>query len=247
MATIVLVHGAWQSARTWDYVKPMLEDRGHEVIVPILSGLGQDAANLSPETSLAQHIDDVCRAMVSKGAQEVLLVGHSYAGMIITGVAERMPERLARLFYVDAFIPEDRQCALDLMPPAFAELFRRTAAAVGSGWKLPATEGHLDLWGLAPGLARDFVQQRLCDFSLRCFEEPLDLPVMGRQHVDCCYLECTADVPSRSVFLPMAEKARELGWTMDALPAGHDVQAEMPREFVEVLTRRETPSAHLLA
>jgi pimeloyl-ACP methyl ester carboxylesterase len=245
MATIVLVHGAWQTARTWDYVKPMLEDRGHEVIVPVLSGLGQDAANLGPDTSLSQHVDDVCRAMVSKGAQEVLLVGHSYAGMVITGVAEKMPERLARLFYVDAFIPEDRQCAMDLLSEPFRQHFRAEAQQHG-GWRLPASEGHLDIWGLAPGLARDFARERLSDFSLRCFEEVMDLPMLGRRHVDCCFLECTAAAPTRAVFAPMAEKARELGWTVDSLAAGHAVQAELPREFADVLTARETPSAHLL-
>jgi pimeloyl-ACP methyl ester carboxylesterase len=236
MAIIVLVHGAWQSARTWDYLRPMLEDKGHEVIIPILSGLGQDAANLSEKTSLHQHIEDVCRAMISKGAQEVLLVGHDYGGIVITGVVEKMPERIARLFFIESLILEDQQCALDFLPPLH-----------GEDWLLPAHESLLADWGLPDGGARDFCRERLCDFSRHCFADTLDLPLQARQHLDCCYLECTADYYSRPAhYLAAAAKARELGWTVDSIPTGHLPQAEAPRELAEILIRRETPSAHLI-
>lgn len=248
MASIVLVHGAWQSARCWDLVRGLLEDRGHEVITPTLQGLGEDTANLSERTTLSQHIDDVCKAMISKGARDVVLVGHSYAGMIVTGVAERMPDRLAKIVFADAFLPEDRDSVLDLLPPSLVEGFRQTAAKSAEGFRLPAFEGQLDWWGLEKGSsARAFTAKHQSDFSIRCFEEALDLPYMGRQQIECSFIAGVADTyPLRGVFGRFAEKAGLLGWEVSELPTGHAPHVEMPRDFVDIVTRGVPPSEHLL-
>ncbi len=248
MASIVLVHGAWQSARSWDLVRGLLEDRAHEVITPVLHGLGEDTANLSEQTTLSRHIDDVCKAMIAKGARDVVLVGHSYAGMIVTGVAEKMPDRLAKIVYVDAFLPEDRDCVLDLLPANIATGFQQTAAKSAEGWRLPASESQLDWWGLAPGTSeRAFTAKHQTDFSIRCFDEPTDLPYMGRQQIECGFIAGTADsYPLRGVFGRFAEKARLLGWEVAELPTGHAPQVEMPRDFVDIVTRGVAPSEHLL-
>lgn len=248
MASIVLVHGAWQSTHCWDLVRGLLEDRAHEVISPLLQGLGKDTANLSEQTSLSQHIEDVCKAMVSKGARDVVLVGHSYAGMIVTGVAEKMPDRLSKIVFVDAFLPEDRECVLDLLPDHLALGFRQAAAKSAEGWRLPATEKQLDWWGLAAGSSeRAFTAKHLSDFSIRCFEEPIDLPYLGRQQIECSFISGVADsYPLRGVFGKFADKARLLGWDVTELPTGHAPQVEMPRDFVDIVTRGVPPSEHLL-
>src|SRR5215467_14988044 len=106
MSTFVLVHGAWQSTGTWDRLTPLLEEQGHTVIAPVLSGLGTDQSRLSAEITLRQHVDDVSLAL-AKLPDPVILVGHGYAGMIITGVAEAHATRIRRLVFLDAFIPED--------------------------------------------------------------------------------------------------------------------------------------------
>ena len=189
MSTFVLVHGAWQSAATWDRLTPLLEKYGHKVITPVLSGLGADQGHLSADITLKQHVEDVSREL-SRLVGTPILVGHSYAGMIISGVVEAIPTRVERLVFLDAFIPEDGQCVLDLLPPEIGEHFRKVAQAQGDGWRLPGGEGQLDLWGLKPGEAREFVRARLCDFSLRCFEEPLPLPANRKASVpaDLYYL-----------------------------------------------------------
>ena len=187
MSTFVLVHGAWQSSGTWDLLAPLLEKRGHRVIAPVLAGLGTDQSRLSRDTTLKQHVEDVSVA-VSKCPDPVILVGHSYAGMIISGVAGTNPTQIRRLVFLDAFIPEDGQSALDLLPPEIGAYFRGVARDHGDGWRLPGGEGQLDLWGLKPGEARDFVRARLCDFSLRCFEEPLSLPANRKAGIPATYL-----------------------------------------------------------
>jgi pimeloyl-ACP methyl ester carboxylesterase len=233
--TFVLVHGAWQSTGTWDLLTPMLEKQGHRVITPVLSGLGTDQSRLSPDITLRQHVEDVSREL-SKFSDQVVLVGHSYAGMIISGVVEANPTRVRRLVFLDAFIPEDGQTVLDLLPPQIGDHFRAVAREHGDGWRLPGGEGQLDLWGLKPGEARDFVRARLCDFSLRCFEEPLRLPANRKARVPSTLVSCVAeDYPARPFFAPFAAQARASGWEVAEAKTGHDCHVERPEEIAKIL------------
>lgn len=209
MSTFVLVHGAWQSAGTWELLAPLLHKHGHTVIAPVLSGLGADQSRLSPEITLRQHIEDVSREL-SKCPDPVILAGHSYAGMIISGVAETNPTRVTRLVFLDAFIPENGQSVLDLLPPEIGTHFR--------------------------GVARDFVRARLCDFSLRCFEEKLSLPANQKASIPATFISCVAEgYPARPFFAPFAEKARASGWEVAELNTGHDCHVERPDEVASIL------------
>src|SRR5664279_4210380 len=125
MTTFVLVHGAWQTAATWDFVQQRLLAAGHTVAIPRLTGLEGDLEQLTPAVDLDTHIADVARILARNDLHDVVLVGHSYAGMIITGVAERAEGRIKRLVYADAFVPEDGQSALDLLPESVAIMFRK--------------------------------------------------------------------------------------------------------------------------
>jgi pimeloyl-ACP methyl ester carboxylesterase len=235
MSTFVLVHGAWQSTGTWDRLIPLLEMRGHTVITPVLSGLGADESRLSPDITLRQHVEDVSGELPGLAGQ-VILVGHSYAGMIISGVVETNPDRVRRLVFLDAFLPEGGQCVLDLLPPEIGAYFRDVAREQGNGWRLPGGEGQLDLWGLKPGEARDFVRARLCDFSLRCFEEPLALPANRKASIPATFVRGIAEgYPARPFFAPFAAKARASGWQVTELKTGHDCHVERPGEVADVL------------
>ena len=165
-----------KTAGTWDLVFPKLRAVGHQVWIPSLTGLENDANLLTPAIGLQTHIDDVVRLLTHEDLQDVTLVGHSYAGMIITGVAENALHRLNRLVYVDAFVPCDGQSALDLLPEPVVQSFRQQAENAGEGWRLKGGEGQLDMWGLRAGPARDFVRSRLSDFSLNCFQEAIRAP-----------------------------------------------------------------------
>ena len=235
MATLALVHGAWQSNGTWDLLAPLLEKHGHRVITPVLTGLGTDRSRLSPDTTLQQHVEDVL-VELSKSPDRVIVVGHSYAGMIISGVAERNPTQVRRLVFLDAFIPEDGQSVLDLLPPEIGSHFRGVARDQGEGWRLPGGEGQLDLWGLKPGEARDFVRARLCDFSLHCFEESLPLPANRKASIPATFVASVAEeYPARPFFAPFAAKARALGWEVAELNTGHDSHVERPSQVADIL------------
>ncbi len=97
MATFVLVHGAWHGGRCWRKVIPFLEAAGHEVYAPTLTGLAERASELSPDVGLETHIQDIVGLLEEKDLQGVILVGHSYGAMVITGVVDRVPERIAHL------------------------------------------------------------------------------------------------------------------------------------------------------
>jgi pimeloyl-ACP methyl ester carboxylesterase len=236
MSTFVLVHGAWQAASTWDLVTPILQAAGHAVTIPRLTGLENDSQLLSPVIGLQTHIDDVIRVLNRENLQDVTLVGHSYAGMIITGVAEHALDRLSQLVYVDAFIPSDGQSTLDLLSEKITQMFRQQADATGEGWRLRAGEGQLDLWGLKPGANRDFVRSRLSDFSLRCFEEKVKLPANAAAKLPRTYIACVAEAyPARPIFQQFGDRAKWEGWKYHELLTGHDCHVEMPDAFASKL------------
>ena len=236
MATIVLVHGAWQTRATWDLVVPRLREAGHEVHAAALTGLEGATGALTGDVTLDTHVGDVLGLIETHGLRGVLLVGHSYAGMVITGVAERIPARISGLFYADAFVPEDGQCALQFLPEALQAAFRAQAAAEPDGFRLRAGERQLDLWGLRPGAARAFVRARLGDFSIRCFEQPLRAPAGNAARLPRAYLACVADgYPARAAFARFARRAQADGWPYFELPTGHDCHVELPEEFCRCL------------
>ena len=116
MTTFVLVHPAWFGGWCWRKVSPVLRARGHEVFAPTLTGLGERAHLASQKVGLEMHVEDVANVLEYEDLRQVILVGNSSGGMVITGVADRMPERIAHLVYLDAFVPEDGQSMLDIVP-----------------------------------------------------------------------------------------------------------------------------------
>lgn len=248
MSTFVLVHGAWQTAASWDLVVPRLREAGHEVLCPLLSGLENDEVALSPAITLQTHIQDVAQVLIRKSLRDVTLIGHSYAGMIITAVAELVAERLHRLVYVDAFVPSDQLSALDLLPIPIVETFRKTAHANGDGWRLPAGEAQLDMWGLKQGAPRDFVRSRMSDFSLRCFDESVSLPANAASKIHRTFIACVADdYPAQPIFKPFGDRAKTEGWAYVELPTGHDCHVEMPDAFVSALLAPAPNSAAIFS
>lgn len=243
MSIFVLVHGAGQTSASWDLVIPRLREAGRTVVVARLSGLENDNVPLSPAINLRTHIEDVSRLLVEGNLEQVTLIGHSYGGMIITGVAEALVDRLDRLVYVDALIPADGQCALDLLPEPLVQMFRQAAESSGNGWRLRAGESYLDLWGLKPGPERDFVRERMSDFSLRCFEEVITLPSNAASKLDRTFIACVAEgYPARPVFRQFGDRAKSEGWEYHELPTGHDCHVQLPNTFVSALLASSTVS-----
>ena len=137
MATYLLVHGGWHGGWCWRRVASILREASHEVFTPTLTGLGERAHLLSPEIDLDTHIRDIMGVLKYEDLHDLILVGHSYAGMIITAIAEQAPERLAHLVYLDACIPKNGESLIDVIGPDFAATFHERVQAEGEGWRQP--------------------------------------------------------------------------------------------------------------
>src|SRR5215207_3362704 len=137
MSTYVLVPGAWLGGWSWQPVADQLRDHGHDVHAVTLTGLGDRSDLATPEVDLDTYISDVAGLIEAEGLDDVVLVGHSYAGGVVTGVAERIPERIALLAYLDAGPSPDGAAFLDPQPPPARELIERLAAEAGDGWRFP--------------------------------------------------------------------------------------------------------------
>jgi pimeloyl-ACP methyl ester carboxylesterase len=137
MASVVLAHGAWSSAWAWKKMRPLMRAAGHEFFTPSYTGLGQRAHLARPEIDLSTHIRDVVSVLEFEDLTDVTLIGHSYGGMVATGVVEKARARIAKVIYLDAFAPKDGQSLFDLVGPKAQGNMRAGAEKDGDGWKLP--------------------------------------------------------------------------------------------------------------
>ena len=117
MATFLICHGAWSAGWAWKKVRPLLSAAGHEVFTPTYTGLGERAHQANPTVDLETHIKDVLAVIEFEDLKDIVLVGHSYGGMVATGVADRVPERVQQLIYLDAFVPDNGQSVVSLRSP----------------------------------------------------------------------------------------------------------------------------------
>lgn len=188
MATFVIVHGAWSGAHAWRWVRPLLRAAGHDVVTPSLTGLGERAHLATRGTDLDTHITDVAAALHYEDLRDVVLVGHSYGGMVITGVADRVPERIGKLVYLDAEVPREGDCELDLMPAEERAGYEEAARTRGDGWRVPPPFPH----PLPPGLPAEVVWgvARMVPHPLATMTQPLHLE-HGETGLPRTYVLCT--------------------------------------------------------
>jgi len=233
---VILVHGAWQSADCWNNVLSAFARAGTRGVAITLTGLGSDTPRLSRQIGLSNHIEDVVRVIDSVGGPCVL-VGHSYGGMVVAGACERRPDRVSGLVYVEGFVPENGQSALQLLPQGIAQNFQSMANEQGDGWRLPAGDFLLDVWGTRDPAHRAKVRRDLCDFSIRCFEEVLDLPFGHAQNKSRGYIAggLNHEYPARTVFERFVKEARSGGWLLLQADAGHTCEVEKPDEVARAI------------
>lgn len=231
LRTLVAVHGAWSAGWAWHKMKPLLRARGVELIAPTLTGLGERAHLLNPSVGLETHIRDITALLVMEDLNDVILLGHSYGGMVVTGVADRVPERIIRLIYLDAFVPEDGQCVFDLLPPQIAESMRARVTSEGEGWKilpnsLPPDTSEQD---------RVWIVSRRGPQPLATHEEKLHLRSVSPPSCTRAYIYCLR-VGLGDVFGPVAARIRlREGWTYRQIDASHSPHVTAPERLTEVL------------
>lgn len=231
---ILLVHGAWHGGWSWKKLKPLLERAGHAVYTPSLTGLGDRRHLATPEIGLDTHINDISNILDLEDLHDVVLVGHSYGGMVITGVAALMPERIGKLVYLDAFLPDDGSSLNDYVP-AMVPGYEQSVARDGGGWLLPFT-GTLSLAALGITDPADiaWMQPRMVEQPYRTFTDKVRAPAGKLTELDRTYMLSSR----RPHYLAAAERARTQGFAVVELAGGgHDVMVTRPVELAATLLR----------
>jgi pimeloyl-ACP methyl ester carboxylesterase len=239
-AVHVLVHAAWHGGWCWKKVAPLLRERGHEVHTPTLTGLGDRAHLVNPEIGLETHIQDVVNILEYEDLNRVILVGHSSSGAVITGVAERVPERLAHVVYLDAFVPDDGQSLMDLIPPDRRQGMEQRVQAEGQGWLLPSLapvpwdQFLRDAWRISEEADRRWMLPRLGPTPFKIFKDPVRRSNLAASKLPCTFIRCL-QWPN-PVFDRTADMAkRTAGWRYRELAASHEPFVTHPQELASLL------------
>jgi len=221
-STFVLVHGAWHGGWCWRRVADGLTAKGHYVSAPTLTGVGERMHLASDSVSLSTHIDDIVNEIKWKDLDHIVLVGHSYGGMVITGVAERMRERIVAIVYLDAVIPLDGQSFAALRPPTATPYPTPTVPAPAVA-QFKINEKDVD-----------WVKGKLTPQPAKTFTEPL--------HVTGAYQTVPKKVYVRAPAFPQSgfdaayQRVRaDRSWKTLEMSCGHDVMLDQPAQVIELL------------
>lgn len=239
-ATFVLVHPAWFGGWCWSKTAPLLRAHQHDVHTPTLTGLGERCHLSNREIGLTTHIEDVVNVLEFENLRRAILVGNSSSGMVITGVAERVPERLAQVVYLDAFVPEDGQSLVDMLPVERRQAMEDFVKAEGQGWLLPRFAPMpwerivRDMWGITSDDDVSWTLPRLKPMPFRTFADRAQRANPAATAVDRVFIRCN-QFP-HPVFDKHARMARQTaGWRYRELATPHLPHITHPAELAEVL------------
>jgi pimeloyl-ACP methyl ester carboxylesterase len=230
MATYVIVHGAWGGSAGWTPTAERLRVAGHRVYTPTLTGLGQRKHLFSGAINLSTHIQDVCGVIESENLRDFILVGHSYGGMVITGVADRHADRIRQLAYLDAFLPDDGTSAFDFIGPE-GTLHNIAGAGTCGGVGVPPPD--LSVFNLPPA-QKAVIQATLSPQPIGTLAEKLKLTGAADRIPKRLYVWCSGYSPS--IFTKAYERVKnEPSWQTAVMACGHVMMAEMPDRTYEIL------------
>jgi pimeloyl-ACP methyl ester carboxylesterase len=229
VSTFVLLHGAWHGGWCWSRVASVLREEGHTVFSPTFTGVSDRAHVLSRGVGLKTHISDVTSLIDAEGLDDVVLVGHSYAGMVIAGVAEARPDALRVRVHLDAFVPVDGEAAIDLLPAIVAQHYHGAVAGPGFGWLIPPRS--LGVLGVSEQADLDWLTPRLTPQPWATYADRIAL-TDAEASVPGAFIEC---VDWMRVFQSQGERARSRGWQVDEISTGHEAMVTAPTQLAALL------------
>jgi pimeloyl-ACP methyl ester carboxylesterase len=228
MTTFVLVHGAFHGGWCWNRVSKLLSAKQHTVVAPTLTGLGERSHLLNPEIDLDTHVLDVVNVMKWQELRDVVLVGHSYAGMVISGVAERMEKSIAALVVLDGFVPANGQSISDVGSPQIRQLIQKAVS-----------EGAISI----PPAAAAFFNVNENDrawVDAQCTPHPLKsllqkITLTGARERIACKAYIRAANHESTPFDAALSEVRNRGWRTSKIDAGHDAMIDAPAKLADML------------
>lgn len=233
MATYVLIHGGGHGGWCYSKVARQLRSSGHEVHAPSLSGLADRSHQLHAGIDLDTHVTDVANYLFYEDLHDVILVGHSYGGMVITGAAGRAPERIRTLVFLDAANPADGESLYDVARPMM-EMARSTGQVI-NGIELvtiPAP-GAAAFYGITDPQDQSWADERLSAQPWKCFEQKVHIAdLAGYSAIPQYHVICTDTLPGRDPALIEAARAAGRLWILET---GHDMMITEPDRTTEIL------------
>ena len=227
----VLVHGAWCGGWCYHKVAAKLRARGYAVFTPTLTGQGERSHLVTGNVNLSLHIQDVLNVFHYENLSQAVLAGHSYGGIVITGVADRIPERIKALVYLDAFLPEDGQSLFDINIPANTQRFISNAGSIG-GLAVPAPPAAFFNVNAADAGRVDALAT---PFPIGAFTEKIKLTGAHKTIAKRIYVHGTV-LPRESPFKPFYERTKaDPAWQVHALACGHHVMLDEPERTTDIL------------
>jgi pimeloyl-ACP methyl ester carboxylesterase len=229
MATFLVAHGAWSAGWAWKKMHPLMAARGHRLITPTYTGLGERGHLAHSGIDLDHHIADVLGVLTMEDLHDVVLIGHSYGGMVATGVADRARTRIARLVYLDAFAPQDGDSLFGLAGAEHERDMRERAAQGGDGWRVAPNPMPPD----TSAADRAWADPRRLPQPIKTFEQKLRLangPLTLPRH----YIYATRHPPS-DLFRQFLDRGRREGWQTFEIDASHNPHITCPDVLMEIL------------
>lgn len=225
---IVLVHGAWHGGWCWRDVVPSLLNAGHKVLAPTMTGLGERAHLIDRSIDLSTHVHDIMNAIEFEELNDIVLVGHSYAGLVVSMVADRMQRRISQLVFLDAVLPVEGQAMIE--PARQAETLER----YGDDYLLPVS--GLDFLGIAENHpSAEWVRRRLTPHPLGTLLEPVIYLNGGPGDVPKTFIRCV-DSPRLSLTRERDQRLEaDPEWDYRTLDTGHDAMITAPADLANML------------
>lgn len=231
--TYVLLHGAWHGGWCWQKVAPQLRAAGHRVYTPTQTGLGERSHLLNASVSLETFIEDLLNALVWEDLHDVILVGHSFGGVAITAAADRMPERLRHLVYLDALILQNGQSPFSTVPASVAESRRTLAKQSESGLSIPVPSP--EKLGVTDPEDIAWINAKCTPHPIKTYEDALVLKHKPGNGVPATYIAVTPYYGPTSQSRDYAKQRQD--WTYTEMPAGHDAMVTSPHELLKHLQK----------
>ena len=227
--TILVCHGAWSAGWAWKKMHPLMRAAGHRLVTPSYTGLGERVHLANPSIDLDTHIEDILNVIKYEDLRDIVLIGHSYGGMVATGVADRARDRVAQLIYIDAFVPEDGQSLLDLNE---SDRQRMQELVKDGGWRVPPRP-------ISPDTEEadiEWLNARRVDMPVKCFDTRLKLRG-GKLTLPRSYIYATRITPA-DTFGQFAKRTKnEAGWRYYEIDASHSPNVTAPEALMALLVR----------
>jgi pimeloyl-ACP methyl ester carboxylesterase len=235
MTAFVLVHGAYHGGWCWQRVAPLLRAEGHDVYCPTLTGLGDRRHLAAPRVTALTHALDVANLMEFEDLRDAILVGHSYAGVVISKALESVHDRVRQAVYLDAIVLHSGEVYADTRPPEWRERTYRNASEHGFGFLIPPPAPAF--FGVTEPADVAWVQPRLTPQPLATMSEPVDLHRFYELSTPRTYVHCSA-----FDLVLHADRASALGWSRIDLDAQHDLMVTEPQRLAQLLLEVEAGS-----